>query len=124
MPYLYTPEQVADSVTRLAAYCHELGRDPADVPAHVFCFIAVDPDAARARRVVAEVVGANYRQDFTGRTARLLIGGTPAEVAARLQEHADAGASGIVAHVAAEPGQFAVTTRRLAEEVLPALRPH
>jgi probable F420-dependent oxidoreductase len=96
MPYMYTPDQLADSLAQVRAAAEEAGRDPSAVRGSVFCWggVAEDPDTARAE--VVAFVSEVYQQDFTPLADRYLLHGDPDRVAARAREYADAGAETLV----------------------------
>ncbi len=120
MPYLYSPEQLAASVTLVRAASEERGREQPP-PASVCCFLSAYTDGTRARREVTEVVGSTYEQDFSSIGARYLIAGTPGECAKRLREYVDAGVQGAIFILACAHDEFATMARRLREEVIPAV---
>lgn len=121
-PYMYTPEMLADSIVEVREAAVEAGREPDAVRAAINCFIHVDRDGAKARRVAAEAVGRVYEQDFTGQRSRYLVAGTPADCAEQLAEHVEAGASGAVFSLACGPDEATSVIRLTGEEVLPAVR--
>jgi len=121
MPYLCTPEQLADGMVRVREAAAEAGREPAAVGAAAYAFVAVDRDGERARRTASETVGRMYRQDFS-RLQRYLVAGTPAECAARLGEFREAGASHVQLNPACRVEDEPAMLGLLAEEVLPLLR--
>lgn len=120
LPYLYTPEQLSESLSAVNRYATDYGR--ADrVEGAIFCWGAVDPDPAVARRAAVETVSATYRQDFEPLASRYLVTGTPRGVVDRLLEYRDAGARTVI--FSSPPGeQFRTTSTLLANEVMPALR--
>lgn len=121
MPYMITPERLADSLATARAAAEEAGRDPADVRGAVFVWGAVDADGQWARRVSTEVVGAVYAQDFSSLAGKYVPAGTPAQVTARLLEYAEAGAESVVLSPACMPADRDKVVRTFAEEVMPAL---
>jgi alkanesulfonate monooxygenase SsuD/methylene tetrahydromethanopterin reductase-like flavin-dependent oxidoreductase (luciferase family) len=121
-PYMYTPEMLADSIVKVREAAVAAGREPDAVRSAINCFIHVDRDGAKARRVAAEAVGGVYKQDFSGHRFRYLVAGTPAECAERLGEHIEAGSSGAVFSLACGPDEAANVIRLTGEEVLPAVR--
>src|SRR5829696_8444463 len=76
MPYMYTPERLADSLASVRAYATESGRDRNDVRGAIFCWGAVDRDPAVARREAVAAVNATYNQDFEPLADRYLLTGT------------------------------------------------
>jgi probable F420-dependent oxidoreductase len=120
MPYMYTPDQLADSLTAVRGYAAESGRSES-VRGAVFCWGAVDRDAAMARRHVVEAAGATYKQDFAGLADRYLVSGTPAQVASQLLEYRDAGADTVIFCGPRDPAAWRRSMDLLAAEVLPEL---
>jgi probable F420-dependent oxidoreductase len=96
MPYMYSPEQLAASLTEVRTAAEAAGRDPDGVRGAVFCWGGVDLDADASRREVVEGVSGVYQQDFSRLADRYLLHGDPDRVAARAREYADAGAETIV----------------------------
>jgi probable F420-dependent oxidoreductase len=119
VPYLVTPEQLADGLRTASASADEHGR-PAPAGA-VFCWSCVAEDGAWARRTAVETVGAGYQQDFSAYAGRYLLTGTPAEVVARLREYRDAGAETVVFAPACAPDDLDTVVRSFTEHVLPEL---
>lgn len=95
-PYMYSPEQLADSLAQVRTEAARAGRDPASVRGAVFCWGGVDEDAARSRREVVDTVSTIYQQDFDRLADRYLLHGEPDDVAARIGEYREAGAETIV----------------------------
>lgn len=96
LPYMYSPEQLADSLAGVRSAAEAAGRDPGRIRGAVFCWGGVDADAAASRREVIEGVSAVYQQDFTRLADRYLLHGDPDRVVARAREYADAGAETLV----------------------------
>lgn len=120
LPYLYTPEQMSDSLAKVNQYAADFGRTDR-VDGAIFCWGAVDRDGAVARRAAIDTVSATYKQDFEPLASRYLVFGTPQQVIDRLLEYRDAGAQTVI--FSSPPGeQFRTNATLLAEEVLPALR--
>jgi probable F420-dependent oxidoreductase len=121
MPYLYTPEQLADSLTAVRECAAASGRSHL-VRGAIFCWGAVDRDAAVARRDAVAATSSTYKQDFAGLADRYLVAGTPAQVASRLLEYRDAGADTVIFAGPRDPVAWRRSMDFLAAEVLPALR--
>lgn len=120
LPYLYTPEQMADSLATVNRYAADYGRTDR-VEGAIFCWGAVDRDGAVARRAAIDTVSTTYKQDFEPLASRYLVFGTPQQVVDRLLEYRDAGAQTVI--FSCPPGeQFRSNATLLAEEVMPALK--
>jgi probable F420-dependent oxidoreductase len=121
MPYMYTPEQLAQSLAAVAAAAAAADRDPAAVKGSIWAWVCVDEDGSKAREEVAAVVGRTYNQDFS-ELGRYLVAGTPEEVVARLREFRDAGAGSAQLMLGCAAGREQAVLDLLAAEVLPRLR--
>jgi alkanesulfonate monooxygenase SsuD/methylene tetrahydromethanopterin reductase-like flavin-dependent oxidoreductase (luciferase family) len=119
MPYLGSPDRVARGLRTAREEAERHGRDPADVEGGYFAWTAVDPDPARARRTALEVLAATYGQDMERIVDACVPHGTPEQVAARLAEYRDAGATSVVIAPATHDTERDVDL--LAREVLPRL---
>lgn len=120
MPYLGSPDRVARGLRTAREEAERHGRDPAEVDGAYFAWTAVDPDPARARRTALEVLAATYGQDMERIVDACVPHGTPDQVAARLAEYRDAGATSVVIAPATHDAGGDVDL--LAREVLPRLR--
>jgi probable F420-dependent oxidoreductase len=121
MPYMYTPEQLAQSRVTVAEAAAEAGREPGSVGASLFVWVCVGPDGDSAREEITEVVGRTYDQDFS-KLGRFLVAGTPEEVVARLREYREAGAGSAQLMLGCRPGGEQRVLDLLVAEVLPGLR--
>jgi probable F420-dependent oxidoreductase len=122
LPYLVSPEQVADGLARIHTLAEGHDRAPADVRGGVFCWSVVDADAGWARRTALDTLGALYQQDFTRHADRYLVAGTPEAATARLREYADAGAQTVVFAPACSGPDLDRVIATFATEVLPQLQ--
>jgi probable F420-dependent oxidoreductase len=122
LPYMYTPEQVARSLVEVRAAAEQAGRDPASVRGAVYCWGAVDEDAAAARQSAIDTVSAVYQQDFTPLADRYLLHGDPDRVVARAREYADAGAGTLVFSPSGEGGRREDAVDTFTRTVLPRLQ--
>lgn len=122
MPYLYTPEMLADSRAEIARLARDDGATSWDGLTAVHVFTTADRDGNEARRVAAERVGRTYQQDFTGSRSRYLVAGTPAECVAGFREYLDAGVDVIVFRLTCPRKQAPSMLQLIADEVIPELR--
>lgn len=122
LPYMYSPEQLADSLAEVRRAAADAGRDPAAVRGAVYCWGGVGEDATASRREVVDFVGTVYQQDFDRLADRYLLHGDPDRVTARVREYADAGAEAVVFSPAGAGAQRARIVDLFTREVLPALR--
>ena len=96
LPYMYTPERLAQSVVTIKEECEKIGRDPSEIQTGLYIFTSVHEDGPTAVKMAAEKLGSQYAQDFNKIVAKYALGGTPDQCRARLQEYIDAGAEFIV----------------------------
>ena len=122
LPYMYTPEQLSESIEKIKAFGEDEGRDMSDFTPGVFCFNAVHEDGAAASRMAAESLQRTYAQDFTKLVGKYAVAGTPDQCQARLREYIDAGAEMVILPPAVPPDYAETSVTLMAEEVLPALR--
>jgi probable F420-dependent oxidoreductase len=122
MPYLSTPEQIANGVSTLNRLARERGSAGWAGRTVLYAFTTVDPDGNHARRVATERVGRTYQQDFSRLASKYLVAGTPAECARRLREYQEAGADVILFTLACSRRDAERMLRIVAEELVPELR--
>jgi probable F420-dependent oxidoreductase len=122
LPYMYTPEKLADSlttITRLAADAYD--RAGAVSPG-LFIFFAVHEDRDIAIEMAAKRLSKQYNQDFSKLVHKYAIAGNPEDCAARINEYVDAGAQTIIFNSAC-PNAYTETNEQLmAQEVVAKLR--
>lgn len=119
MPYMYTPEQLSESLASVREQAETYDRDPASIAGGIYAFISVHRDGKKAEQMAIDTVGSTYKQDFST-LARYLITGTPEQCVARLRAYRDAGAVSAQLQMACTEEAEAEMFSLLAEEVLPA----
>ncbi len=122
LPYMFTPEMLASSLTRIAELRAETDRATDPVRAGLFVFFCVHEDGATARQMAVARLSKQYAQDFSGIAERYALVGTPDEVRARLREFVDAGARTVVVSSACASDYVERNHQLFAEEILPAFR--
>ncbi|WP_060573831.1 MULTISPECIES: LLM class flavin-dependent oxidoreductase [unclassified Pseudonocardia] len=119
MPYMVTPEHVADGLATIREHpAAPPGRAP--VRGAAFCWAAVGADGEAARRGAYDTLRGIYDQDF-GRLSRYVPAGTPAKVAGRLAEYGEAGAETVLFAPACSADDLDRNIVEFAREVVPAL---
>ncbi|MDE0797787.1 MAG: LLM class flavin-dependent oxidoreductase, partial [Alphaproteobacteria bacterium] len=93
LPYMYTPEQLADSITKIRAYGEEYGRDMSDFTFGMYIFTAINEDNDLGVKYAADRLSVQYSQDFSQLVHKFSLAGDPDHCRSRLQEYVDAGAS-------------------------------
>lgn len=121
LPYMVSPDMVADGLAQVRAAGAEVGRPSGSVTGAVFAWTCTDPDGDWARRTGIDTVSGIYQQDFARLADRYLVVGTPERIVERLSEFAAAGAERVIMAVAAGAADRRRVVATLAEDVLPAL---
>ena len=122
LPYMFTPEMLADSITAIRRHGEDLGRDLDGFTFGLYIFFAVHEDHDTAVRMAADKLGKQYSQDFSKLVHKYALAGDPASCQARLREYIDAGASFIFVSTACPDDYVATNLELMAREVMPALR--
>ncbi|CCH78971.1 conserved hypothetical protein [Nostocoides japonicum T1-X7] len=112
-----TTDRFAGQVTTLRRALEEAGRDPSGFPIGKRVYLAVDDDAEAARAAVLAGLRRIYGPSVP-QLDEVAVAGTPADVAAGLQEVIDAGAGTLLLNPLADDHE---QLERLAAEVLPHL---
>ena len=123
LPYMYTPEQLAESITKIRAYGEELGRDMSDFTFGLYIFTAIHEDHELAVKYAADRLSTQYAQDFSKLVYKFALAGDPERYKARLQEYVDAGASLILVSSACPDDYIDTNVAMIADQVFPAFRP-
>lgn len=121
MPYMYSPEQLATSLTQVRDVAAELGRDPSEISGAVYLWGAVDEDGSRSRQWAIDYVSKVYQQDFTPLADKYLIHGSPQQVLDRIGQYLDAGAETVIFAPVGDTARRAEIFRTLAAGVVPHL---
>lgn len=122
IPYMYTPEMLAESMTKIADMTAEAGRPPGSVEGGIFVFSCVNPDRETALGLANEQLSRQYNQDFSKLVAKYTLAGSPEDCAARAREYIEAGARTILFAHGCPPAYAEENTTLLAETVIPLLR--
>ncbi len=122
LPYMYTPQMLAESLDKLARFTAEAGRPAGTVRGGLFVFTCVHEDRDTALDLANRQLSRQYNQDFSKIVEKYTIVGTPQDCIARTQEYVEAGARTIVFAQGCPPEYVPENTRRIAETVIPAVR--
>ncbi|MEM7404435.1 MAG: LLM class flavin-dependent oxidoreductase [Pseudomonadota bacterium] len=122
LPYMYTPERLAESLQVIRDECEKLGRDPSEVRPGIYIFTAVHEDSKTGVAMAAEKLGAQYAQDFNKLVGKYALGGTPDECRARLREYLDAGAEFVILSSACPEDYFDTNLQLIADELVKPMR--
>ena len=122
LPYMYTPEQMAESVTKIKRFGEELGQDMSGFKYGLYIFTAVHEDNDFAVKMAADRLSVQYAQDFNKLVHKYALAGNPDYCISRLQEYVDAGASFIFVSSACPDGYISENLAQIANSVIPAFR--
>jgi probable F420-dependent oxidoreductase len=122
IPYMYTPEQLHESLETINRCRKEYGRESAPFTPGMFIFTAVHTNGDTARQMANEKLSKQYNQDFSKLIGKYALAGTPEECRKRLQEYIDAGAKMVILPSACSPNYVDDNTRMIAKEIMPAFR--
>ncbi len=121
LPYMYTPEKLAQSIETIDGHASEVGREGSVKPG-LFMFFAVHEDGERGLQMAAERLSVQYNQDFSALVGKYALAGSPDDCIARLREYIDAGARTVILNSACPADYMVENQRLLAAAVLPAFR--
>jgi probable F420-dependent oxidoreductase len=122
IPYMYTPEQLHQSLETINRCRKEYGRESAPFTPGLFIFTAVHANGDTARQMASEKLSKQYNQDFSKLIGKYALAGTPEECRKRLQEYIDAGARMVILPSSCPPSYVDENTRMIAKEIIPAFR--
>lgn len=122
LPYMYTPEQLAESIASIRAHGEDLGRDMSGFTFGMYIFTAVHEENDHAVQLAADRLSTQYSQDFSKLVHKYALAGDPAHCQARLREYIDAGASTIFVSSACPDDYIDRNLDMIATQVIPAFR--
>ena len=122
MPYMYTPEMLSESITKIRRWSLEAGRAEDAVQPAIFIFTCCHPDRDVAFEMAIARLSKQYAQDFAKIADKYVIMGNPADCRQRIQQYVAAGARTIFLSSACPADYLQANEAILAKEVLPAFR--
>ena len=122
LPYMYTPEQLADSSTKIRAYGEDLGRDMSDFTFGMYVFTAINEDNDLGVKYAADRLSVQYSQDFSQLVHKFALAGDPDHCQARLQEYVDAGASLVFVSSACPDDYIDRNLQMISSDLIPNFR--
>ncbi|MFT4596240.1 MAG: putative F420-dependent oxidoreductase [Paracrocinitomix sp.] len=120
MPYMYTPDMLAESMGKIADFSVEAGRPADAVQAGLFIFTCVHESRDRALELANEQLSKQYNQDFTKLVHKYTISGSPDDCIEQINAYRQAGAETIIFAQGCPPDYTESNTRLIAESILPA----
>ena len=122
-PYMYTAEQFAHSVTRIAEMADEEQRSLADDFAYTsFIYVSMDESVKRARDYAIEQLSYRFDLPFEKIVDKYCAYGPPEKVVESLAAYVEAGANNLIVGLVMPPDDRRTWIRRFADEILPELR--
>ncbi len=122
MPYMFTPEMLSDSITKIRGWTAEAGRPVGAVKPAIFAFTCCHPEREQALAMAIARLSKQYAQDFSKIADKYVIMGTPDECRQRIQQYVDAGARTVFLSSACPADYVQANEALLAKEVLPGFR--
>ena len=122
LPYMYTPEMLADSMVKIEEFTAEAGRPEESVRGGLFIFTCVHEDRDTALDLANKQLSRQYNQDFSKLVEKYTLAGSPEDCAARAIEYLDAGATAIMFSHGCPPDYSEENTSLIAERLIPLLR--
>ena len=122
MPYMYTPEMLSESITKIRTWSLEAGRAEDAVQPAIFIFTCCHPDRDVAFEMAIARLSKQYAQDFAKIADKYVIMGNPADCRQRIQQYVAAGARTIFLSSACPADYLQANEALLAKEVLAAFR--
>ncbi|MEC7807424.1 MAG: LLM class flavin-dependent oxidoreductase [Pseudomonadota bacterium] len=122
LPYMYTPEHLAESIEKIKVYGEEAGRDMSNFTFGMYIFSAVHESKDTGIKYAADRLSVQYNQDFSKRVHRYALAGDPQTCKVRLKDYVDAGATTILVSSACPQEYIDQNLELLAKEVIPAFR--
>ena len=121
LPYMYTPEKLAESLATISNYAADYERADAVRPG-LFIFFAVHEDRETGIKMAADRLSKQYNQDFSQLVHKYAIAGNPDDCIARIREYIDAGAQTIILNSACPNDYTDENELLMASTVVKALR--
>ena len=122
MPYMYTPEMLAESIAKIRSWSVEAGRSAEAVKPAIFAFTACHADRKVAFDMATTRLGKQYAQDFSRIADKYVVLGTPEDCRKRIQQYVEAGARTIFLSSACPAEYLDANETLIAKEVVSAFR--
>lgn len=120
LPYMYTPEMLAESMEKIAGFSVDLGRSADAVGGGLYIFTCVHESRDEALAMANEQLSLQYNQDFSKLVSKYTISGNPDDCIEQINEYRAAGAETIIFSQGCPPDYADTNTRLIAETILPA----
>ncbi len=121
LPYMYTPEQLAESIVEIKRYGERYERDVSEVTNGLYIFSCVHEDGDLAVKMAVDRLSKQYSQDFSKIIHKYAIAGDPDQCKKRLQEYIDAGAEFVMISSACTDEYLEENQNMFATSLIPAI---
>jgi len=118
LPYMYTPEMLADSMAKISEFSVEAGRPADAVSGGLFIFTCVHESRERALEMANEQLSKQYNQDFTKLVSKYTISGSPDDCIEQINAYREAGAETIIFAQGCPPEYAEANTQLIADTIL------
>lgn len=122
LPYMYTPEMLAESMDKMQDFTAEADRPEGSVEGGLYIFTCVHEDRATALDLANQQLSRQYNQDFSELVGKYALAGSPDDCVERLQEYVAAGARTIILGHGCPADYTDENAVAMAEGILPAFR--
>ena len=122
LPYMYTPEQLYESVEKIKHFGSDIGRDMSDFNFGIYIFTAVNEDSKVANEMEIDCLSKQYSQDFSGLIAKYALAGNSMECSSRLSEYLDAGANYVFMSSACPTSYEDENLNLISKQIIPVFR--
>jgi probable F420-dependent oxidoreductase len=120
LPYMYTPEMLAESMDKLAAFTDEAGRPEGSVDGGLYIFTCVHEDRETALELANKQLSRQYNQDFSELVGKYALAGSPEDCVERINHYVEAGARTIIMGHGCPAGYAEENTAAIADGILGA----
>ena len=122
-PYMYTADQLRDSVDKVRTFGDEAGRPVADDFAFTsFMYVSMHDDVDEARRLAIEQLTYRFNLPFEKIVDKYCAYGPPDRIIETLGEYVSAGANHVIVGLVMPPEERMDYVEKFAADILPALQ--
>ena len=122
-PYMYTPQQLAESVTKVTDFAGEAGRELNDDFAYTsFVYVSMHDDVQEARKRAIEQLSYRFNMPFEKIVDKYCAFGPAERIIENLRAYAQAGANHIIVALVMPEEERMEYVEKFATEILPELQ--
>lgn len=121
-PYMYTADQVAESVDKVKGFASDIGRDlPPDFAFTTFMYVSMHDDVQEGRNRAIEQLSYRFNMPFEKIVDKYCAYGPNDRIISELQTYVDAGTNNLIVALVMPEDERMDYVAKFAEEILPAL---